>query len=80
MPTTYGTAKMVMLDARSELVMARLAGLRKQRQEQLVSAEHLAQRIRKTVADAQAAGIPMAEVARTLDMDRSTLYRVYASV
>ena len=65
--------------ARSELVMARLAGLREQRRAQLVSAEELARRIKVTVADAQAAGIPMAEVARTLDIDRSTLYRVYAS-
>jgi hypothetical protein len=66
-------------DARSELVMARLAGLREQRHTQLVNAEELADRIRSAVADAQAVGIPMAEVARTLDIDRSTLYRVYAS-
>ena len=68
-----------MQDEHSELALARLAGLREQRRVQLVGAEDLARRIKQAVADAQAAGVPMAEVARTLGIDRSTLYRVYAA-
>lgn len=61
----------------SEVVRHRLSGLREQRRAQLVSQEHLSARVRETVAEAIDAGVPVAEIARLLDMDRSSLYRTY---
>lgn len=75
--TTSSTAPRTMLEERSEIAKRRLAGLRAQREAQRLSAEELADRTRRAVIDAQAADVPVAEIARQLGIDRSTLYRVY---
>lgn len=58
-------------------VRKRLEEAAQQRQLHHVSGEALAERIRTAVHDAQTVGVPIAECARILEMDRSTLYRVY---
>jgi DNA invertase Pin-like site-specific DNA recombinase len=60
-----------------EMIRQRLAGLARQRQEQRVAVDDLQERIRRAVADAQDLGVPMTEIARLLEMDRSSVYRTY---
>jgi DNA invertase Pin-like site-specific DNA recombinase len=60
-----------------EMVRQRLAGLREQRKAQRLAQDELHARIRVAIAEAQAMGIPVAEIARILDMDRSSVYRTY---
>ena len=60
------------LDARR-----RLEKLREQREVQLVRTVELHERVRQAIEDARAAGVPVAEIARLLDMDRSSVYRTY---
>lgn len=59
------------------MVRQRLAGLREQRKQHLVAQDALHERIRIAIRDAQALGVPVAEIARILDMDRSSVYRTY---
>lgn len=59
------------------MLRQRLAGLREQRRAQRVTAEDLGDRIRAAVNEAIDAGIPVTEVAKLLDMDRSSVYRTY---
>lgn len=59
------------------MLRQRLAGLREQRRAQRVTAEDLGDRIRTAVNEAIDAGIPVTEVAKLLDMDRSSVYRTY---
>lgn len=66
-----------MPDARSDLVRQRLHQLAERRDQHLTTGEALAQEVRDLVADAQAVGLPLAEVARVLRMDRSAMYRTY---
>ena len=65
-----------MPDARSELE-ARLRTLAQSRARATAHQKALAADIRRTVAEAQQAGISMSQVARLLELDRSTLYRTY---
>lgn len=68
-----------MPDALSEAELARqnLAALGEMRVDLGRADAELAEKIRKWVANARAAGVPMAEVARLLGMDRSAMYRTY---
>lgn len=61
------------------LVRQRLAGLREQRRAQLVSQQELGERVRAAVNEAIEAGVPVAEIARLLEMDRSSVYRTYVA-
>jgi hypothetical protein len=63
--------------AEFEIARKRLAGLREQRRAQRVATDDLHERTRVAIADAQRAGVPVAEIARLLDMDRSSVYRTY---
>lgn len=63
--------------ASPSMLRQRLAGLREQRRAQRVTAEDLGDRIRTAVNEAIDAGIPVTEVAKLLDMDRSSVYRTY---
>lgn len=58
-------------------VRERLADLREARKEHREAQEELYADIRRAVRAAQKAGVPMAEIARILDMDRSSVYRTY---
>lgn len=60
---------------RSE-VAQRLAGLARRRATQKRQSDELATEIKATVAEAQHV-MPVAEIARHLGLDRSTLYRTY---
>jgi hypothetical protein len=60
-----------------EMSRKRLSGLRVQRAQQRVATDQLQERTRSAIRDAQAAGVPVAEIARLLDMDRSSVYRTY---
>lgn len=62
------------------MIRQRLSGLREQRRQQRMVAEELAERTRAAVREAQEAGVPIAEIARLLDMDRSSVYRTYVQV
>lgn len=64
-------------NGQSEMARQRLAGLREQRRQQRMANDELHERIRLAIADAQAVGVPVAEIARLLDMDRSSVYRTY---
>ena len=68
-----------MIAATNEFEMARrrLAGLREQRRQQRVATDQLQERTRNAIRDAQQVGVPVAEIARLLDMDRSSVYRTY---
>lgn len=70
---------MSVVHSEAELVKQRLAGLREQRRALRLSSEEVAQRTREAVAVAQKAGVSIAEIARLLDMDRSSVYRTYIS-
>lgn len=65
------------LSDHAESARERLAQLADLRRAHLASAAHLANDVRRAVKVAQNAEIPLAEIARLLDMDRSTLYRTY---
>jgi hypothetical protein len=60
-----------------EMARRRLAGLREQRRAQRVATDELQERTRVAIRAAQQAGVPVAEIARLLDMDRSSVYRTY---
>jgi DNA-directed RNA polymerase specialized sigma24 family protein len=60
-----------------DIAKQRLSGLAQQRREHRVAQEELHERIRAAIREAQAAGVPVAEIARLLDMDRSSVYRTY---
>lgn len=67
-----------MPDGRSKAeLVERLEELARRRQRQMGEADQLAADIRLTVREAQVAGVPTAEIARRLALDRSTLYRTY---
>lgn len=59
------------------LIRQRLSGLAQQRRQHRIAQDTLHERIRLTIRDAQAVGIPVTEIARLLDMDRSSVYRTY---
>jgi DNA-directed RNA polymerase specialized sigma24 family protein len=63
--------------SQGEIARQRLSGLREQRKAQRVATDELHERTRIAIADAQALGVPVAEIARLLDMDRSSVYRTY---
>lgn len=66
-----------MPDTRSEAeVAAKLARLANRREHQQFVSQRLADEIRVAVAEAQDV-MTVAEIARRLGIDRSTLYRVY---
>ena len=54
-----------------------LSALAEQRRVHLQAQSMLHDNIRFAVRAAQAAGIPMTEIARLLEMDRSSVYRTY---
>jgi len=60
-----------------EIVRQRLSGLAEQRRQHRVAQDTLHESIRNAIRDAQAVGVPMTEIARLLDMDRSSVYRTY---
>jgi DNA invertase Pin-like site-specific DNA recombinase len=60
-----------------DIVRQRLSGLAEQRKQHRVAQDELHERIRATIRDAQALGVPVAEIARILEMDRSSVYRTY---
>jgi DNA-directed RNA polymerase specialized sigma24 family protein len=62
---------------RSDILRQRLAGLREQRRQARLADEELRERTRKAVREADEAGVPIAEIARLLQMDRSSVYRTY---
>jgi len=62
----------------AQRVRDQLTDVAERRQQLDSSKEALSDEIRQLVRDARAVGIPVAEVARRLGIDRSTLYRVYS--
>jgi DNA invertase Pin-like site-specific DNA recombinase len=63
---------------RAQEVRDQLLGAAERRRQLSSSSEALSDEIRQLVRDARAVSIPVAEVARLLEIDRSTLYRVYS--
>jgi transcriptional regulator of acetoin/glycerol metabolism len=61
----------------ADRVRLRLRELGQQRVQHAAAGEELADEIKKTVREAQSSSVPLAEVARLLGLDRSTLYRTY---
>lgn len=62
---------------RAETLRKQLAQVAERRKATTVNMESVARDIRRLVAEAPDAGVPISEVARLLDMDRTSLYRTY---
>jgi hypothetical protein len=62
-----------------DYIRERLDTLAERRRSDIASREQLHEDIRVTVREAQVIGISMTEIARLLDMDRSSVYRTYVS-
>jgi transcriptional regulator of acetoin/glycerol metabolism len=67
----------VSVDTRAAVVRENLRLAGEARRHLTMSHESLSTEIRELVRDAEAVGISVAEAARLLGIDRSTLYRVY---
>jgi DNA invertase Pin-like site-specific DNA recombinase len=59
------------------MVRQRLSGLAEQRRQHRVAQDTLHESIRRAIRDAQAIGVSVTEIAKLLDMDRSSVYRTY---
>jgi DNA-binding phage protein len=60
-----------------EAVRRSLAEVARERKANAVEDKALARRVRVLIAEARRVEIPMSEVARILEMDRTSLYRTY---